>query len=69
MSKKYQMKYTVDKSIQSWMSEDESFKKGEIVYIYSRFTYGCIGHGVAITREDGKTPFSEVPKDSIELVK
>ena len=40
------------------------FKKGEIVYLYGRYTYGCISEsGVACTI-DGKLPFFELPKNA-----
>lgn len=47
-----------------WLDDD--FKAGDIVYAYWGPTYGCIGSGIAITRERGKTPCLELPRDALE---
>lgn len=38
---------------------------GEKLYLFTGATYGAIGDGVALTREVGKTPFFEVPRDAV----
>jgi len=49
----------------SWLYRN--FKKGDIVYYYSGFTYGsCSSAGLPFTIEDCETPFFELPKDSVE---
>ena len=63
------MKYILTRDVTidecSWLSDN--FKKGDIVYYYSGFTYGCCSsRGLPFTMEDGKTPFFELPKDSVE---
>lgn len=40
---------------------------GTIVYRYGGVTYGCIGAGLAVTLQEGKTPFFEIPRDSVEV--
>lgn len=45
---------------------DEEIKKGTTVYEFHGCTYGCVSPGgVAVTLEDGKAPFFEIPADSI----
>lgn len=40
---------------------------GTEIYRYDGHTYGCISpDGVAVSFEDGKTPFFEVPADSVD---
>ena len=44
-------------------------KKGEILYGYSGPTYGCIGAGSVVTRDQqGNTPFFELPSDAIKRI-
>lgn len=47
----------------SWL--DRPLRMGETVYKYDGYTYGCIGSGIAVTFEEGKTPFFEVPRDAL----
>jgi hypothetical protein len=52
-----------------WLSR--TYKKGEILYEYIGYTYGCISpKGIAICdNPDGvTTPFHEFPKNAIEIV-
>jgi len=47
-----------------WLERD--FKKGETVYKYTGYTYGCISRkGVAVSLVKDKDPFFELPNDSI----
>jgi hypothetical protein len=66
--KKFKLRYQVDQQVQPWMGEDEVVKIGEVVYLFSGCTYGCIGAGVAVTRQPDQTPFFEVPRDALEEV-
>lgn len=51
----------------SWLDKD--LPKGSMVYKYYGYTYGFISEsGVAVTDEPGKTPFFEIPKDSIDWI-
>lgn len=49
-----------------WLKRNLS--KGETVYRYSNFTYGCIGEdGVAVSdKPNNENPFYEIPQDSVE---
>jgi hypothetical protein len=51
----------------SWLDRD--YKKGEVVYEYYGYTYGCIGRGVAFTETSNETPFFELPRNSVKEVK
>lgn len=46
-----------------WLERD--LLMGEEVFEYTGYTYGCIGTGKAVTFEEGKTPFFEVPRDAL----
>lgn len=42
------------------------YRKDERVFEYHGYTYGCISDtGEAFSEEDGKTPFFELPANSI----
>jgi hypothetical protein len=43
-------------------------KKGEVLYLYMGFTYGCIDttYGIACTFEPDKPPFFEFPLNAIQ---
>lgn len=47
-----------------WLNRDLNL--GTIVYKYCGPTYGCIGDGIPVTLKPDKTPFIEVPEDSID---
>lgn len=50
-----------------WIGQD--IEENEILYPYYGYTYGCIAPtGVAISREPGKHPFLEVPRDAVRIV-
>ena len=49
-----------------WLDED--MNEGDIVYVYDGYTYGCIGDGIAVTKEYDVTPFFELPLDSLKPV-
>lgn len=46
-----------------WLAR--TIRAGERVYDYHGCTYGCIASGRAVTFEDGKTPFFELPRDAL----
>lgn len=51
----------------NWLHK--TFKKGDFVYEYHGYTYGCISpKGKAFSEEDGENPFFELPKDSVKPV-
>ena len=61
---KYQLIRKVTVKECHWLDED--IEKGTEVYKYRNHTYGCISSlGVACTMEEGKTPFFELPLDSV----
>ena len=69
MPTKYEVTYQVDKSVQPWMDDDNVVEEGETVYAYNGYTYGCIGDGIAVSRQPDQTPFFELPRDAVrELV-
>ena len=48
-----------------WLKRD--YKAGEILYVYSGLTYGCIGPGgVAMSEHPDKDPFFEIPYGAFE---
>jgi hypothetical protein len=48
-----------------WLERD--FLKGEIVYVYHRYTYGCITPGsIAVSYREGQDPFFQLPLDALE---
>ena len=52
------------KSEYGWLYDD--IAEGTEVYKYYGATYGCIGYdGVAVTLEQNKIPFFEVPNDVV----
>lgn len=55
----------IDKNEQPWMGDGEVIYAGETVYEFHGCTYGCIGDGIAVSREPGKEPFFEVPQDAV----
>lgn len=63
---RFRVKYRVDSTVQPWMREADAVEAGEIVYVYPGPTYGCIGAGIAVTREPGREPFFEVPRDALD---
>lgn len=46
-----------------WLDED--LPAGLVVHKFTGCTYGCIGAGIAVTRESGEHPFFEVPCDAV----
>lgn len=47
-----------------WLEED--LETGKVVYKYYGCTYYCITpKGIAVTNEPDKTPFYEIPRDSV----
>ena len=49
-----------------WLDAD--LIEGDILYMYAGCTYGCVAYGVPVTKEDGITPFFEIPKGSYEAL-
>jgi hypothetical protein len=60
----YKLIRDVTKKECDWL--DRTFKKGEVVYEYRGCVYGCISYkGNAFTLEQDRTPFFELPNDSV----
>lgn len=68
MSQALEITRDITKAEQPWMDAGEIVKAGEVVYEFHGCTYGCIGSGVAVSRERGQTPFFEVPRDAVKPV-
>jgi len=52
-----------------WLDEDEVYKKGDIVFSYDGFTYGCVtDSGIPIRRDPTIECFCEIPKIALELI-
>ena len=64
MSTPYKITRDLDSKECPWLSEP--VRAGEVVYLYSDYTYGIIGGGIAVTRLPNELPFFEVPKNAIE---
>lgn len=64
MKNKFRLKRIVSTVECPWL--DENIDRGTIVYEYCGHTYGCIGSGIACTKEPGITPFFELPFDALE---
>jgi hypothetical protein len=51
-----------------WLDAD--MVKGQSVWTYEGCTYGCVSsNGRAVSKEEGKTPFFELPRDALREVK
>ena len=51
----------------NWLHRN--YKKNEVVYSYSGYTYGCISpKGKPFTEVEGQTPFFELPYDAITFI-
>lgn len=48
-----------------WLDAD--LPEGTVVHRYDGCTYGCIGAGIAVSKEPGKTPFFEIPRDAVAV--
>ena len=49
----------------NWL--EETITKGTVVYGFYGATYGCIGpRGVAVSFEEEKNPFFELPRDALK---
>lgn len=47
-----------------WLDRD--LKKGEVVWTYDGYDYGCISpRGIAVSAKAAETPFFEVPRDAV----
>lgn len=46
-----------------WLDED--LPAGLEVHKFNGCTYGCVGAGIAVTRQPNETPFFEVPRDAV----
>lgn len=50
-----------------WLDED--IKKGQEVFRYKNYTYGCISpSGIAVTIMDGVEPFFELPREAVKEI-
>ena len=59
---KFELTRFVSKKECPWL--DRPMDKGEIVHRYDGVTYGCIGDGIACSK-DGKEPFFELPRNAV----
>ena len=65
--KKFQLTRNVTLNECSWLDRD--YKKGEIVFEYPLYTYGCVSNnGVACSDKDSVSPFFELPKDALKEI-
>ena len=64
------MKYEVTRELTDREKYDTSkdIKKGDIIYRFKGYTYGCISSGQACSLIEGKNPFFEMPLDSIKEI-
>lgn len=66
------MKYILTRDVTTaecpWLERD--YKKGEMVFEYHGYTYGCVSYdGIAFTMVENETPFFELPMNSVESMK
>lgn len=65
----YVVKRRIDHDECPWLYQ-EVFEKGDVVYRYVGYTYGCISEdGVAVTRLPDQHPFLQLPMDALEEIK
>lgn len=65
---KYKFIRNVSRKECSWLDKD--FQKGDEIFKYSGYTYGCISlSGIACCEEKGKEPFFEIPTNALNLLK
>jgi len=55
---------TITKQECHWLDAD--IPVGTTVHEFTGCTYGCIGDGIAVSLEEGKTPFFEIPADAVD---
>lgn len=59
--------YTVTRDVTRkecrWLESD--VPAGTVLYEYWGYTYGCIHTGIAMSKEPGKEPFFEMPRDAL----
>src|SRR5262249_41000465 len=60
----YQLSRDVTPEECSWLND--TVRKGEVVHEFIGPTYGCIGSGIAVSRERGQTPFFELPRAALD---
>jgi len=46
-----------------WLDED--LPAGLDVHKFNGCTYGCIGAGIAVSRQPNESPFFEIPRDAV----
>lgn len=67
MPKQFVLTKNVSQLEHPWLSRD--YLKGEIVYEYRGYTYGCLsqdGSGIAVTKSpNDETPFFELPLEAL----
>jgi hypothetical protein len=67
MTIRYELTRDVTKDECDWLKRD--FKQGEIVQLYTGYTYGVINHKVGVACcIDGKTPFFELPRTALRRI-
>ena len=63
-TKRFELTRDVTRQECSWLDKD--YKKGDIVFEYPLYTYGCVGNeGVACSDKDSESPFFELPKNAL----
>lgn len=64
---KYEVVRNVTKKECPWLDKD--LKKGDVVFSYKGYTYGCISpKGMAFTVVEDETPFFELPMNSVKKI-
>ena len=67
LTQQFRLTRDVTKKECSWL--DRNYKKGEILFEYDGYTYGCISpNGIACSDKDQETPFYEIPKNALERI-
>lgn len=66
--KKFRLTRDVTNKECHWLKKQDEVAKGDIVYEYTGCTYGYIGSGIAVSKEKGKPPFFELPRDALAEV-
>ena len=66
MMTKYKLIRDITKKECPWL--DRTFKKDEIVYKYTGYTYGCISEGLAVSEKLNETPFFELTYAALEEI-
>ena len=64
---KYELIRTVTQQECSWLDKD--YEKGDEVFRYHGYTYGCVtGDGTACCEKKDETPFFELPTNALKEI-